>query len=120
MFDLSVTHIIKGAKINRSYNALAMILGMDESFGQHEIFFGRLPPEDHTYRIEIFLPPALARPLPIERTLFKHPAIDPPSERLLALRRANAYILHLSWADDYIDTILSDMEDGIIREDGST
>ncbi|KAK5660689.1 hypothetical protein OQA88_12053 [Cercophora sp. LCS_1] len=122
MFDLGVAHLIEGAYINRSYNALTLSLGMHKSFGQYEIFFEHLPDADapSTYRIGTFLQPALARPLPVVKTLFAHSTIGPPSERLLALHRAIAHILHLSGAGDYIDTILKDIEDGVVREDGST
>jgi len=98
MFDLGVAHLIEGADINRSYNALSLSLGRRRSFGQFEIFFEHLPDADDpsTYRIGTFLHPALARPLPVVRTLSAHPTIDPPSQRLLALHRAIAHILHLS------------------------
>jgi len=72
------------------------------------------------YRISSFLPPALSRLFPVRRTLFVHPIIDPPSERLLVLHYAIAHILRLSGAGDYINKILEDMEDGMVREDGST
>ena len=62
----------------------------------------------------------MARPLPLVRTLFTHPTIDSPSERLLAIHYAIAHILHLSAAGEYIDKVLRDMEEGIVRGDGST
>jgi len=120
MFDLGVAHLIEGADMNRLYNALTLSHRMHKLFGLYEIFFERLPDTPSTYRIDTFLPPALASPLPITRTLLVHPTIDPPSERLLTLHRAIAHILHLSSAGDYINKTLRDMEDGIIREDGST
>jgi hypothetical protein len=54
------------------------------------------------------------------RTLFTYPTIDLPSERLLAIHYAIVHILHLSGAGEYIDRILRDMEEGIVRADGST
>lgn len=57
---------------------------------------------------------------PVTRTLYTHPSIDPPSERLLALHSAIGHILHLSGAGEYIHVLLRDMEDGVVREDGST
>ena len=49
-----------------------------------------------------------------------HPSIDPPSERLLTLYSAIRHILHLSGAGDYIQVILRDMEEGVVRGDGLT
>ena len=119
MFDLGVAHLIEGPDMNRPYNAITLSLEMHRRFGKYEIFFKSvLPP--HTYRIGSFLPPALSRLFPITRTLFVHPTVDPPSERLLALHCAIAHILHLSGVGDYIDKVLKDMEDGMVREDGST
>lgn len=121
MFDLGVVHLIEGTDINRPYNALTLSLEMHQSFGKYDIYFDRVPDSPpHTYHIGTFLPPGLEDHLPVTRTLFQHPTIDPPSERLLALHRAIAHILHLSGAGDYIDKILRDMEDGVVREDGST
>lgn len=45
--------------------------------------------------------------------------IDPPSPRLLAIHRAVSHILHLSAAGEYMDKILADMEDSLVRADGS-
>lgn len=121
MFDLGVVHLIKGTEINRPYNGITLTTSMHDWFGKYRIFFERIadsPP--HTYRIGTSLPPALARSLPVTRTLFVHPTIDSPSERLLALHYAIAHILHLSGAGEYIDKILRDMETGIVRGDGST
>ncbi|KAK4182728.1 hypothetical protein QBC35DRAFT_509405 [Podospora australis] len=57
---------------------------------------------------------------PIRRTLFLHPSIDPPLRRLLELHSAISHVLHLSGASEYINMILRNMEDGVVREDGST
>jgi hypothetical protein len=121
MFDLGVVHLIEGTAMNRPYNAITLSLEIHQSFGQYHIYFDRVPDTPpSTYRIGTFLPPGLEDLLPVTRTLFTHPTIDPPSERLLALHRAIGHILHLSGAGDYIDKILKDMEDGVVRGDGST
>jgi len=123
MFDLDVAHLIEGININRPYNALTLSPWAHKNFGDYQIFFEPLSDTDappSTYRIGTFRPPALARSLPIVRSFYMHPTIDPPSQRLLALHRAIAHILHLSRAGDYIEKILRDMEDGIVRADGST
>jgi len=121
MFDLGIVHLIEGTDMHRPYNGITLSLEMHKSFGQYNIFFDPVPNSaPHTYRISTFLPPGLEDSLPTTRTLFAHPTIDPPSERLLALHRAVAHILHLSGAGDYIDKILRDMEDGVVRGDGST
>jgi len=123
MFDLGVAHLIEGININRLYNALTLSPRAHKNFGDYQIFFEPLSDTDappSTYRIGTFRPPALARSLPIVRSFYMHPTIDPPSQRLLALHRAIAHILHLSRAGDYIENILRDMEDGIVRADGST
>jgi hypothetical protein len=123
MFDLGVADLIEGPEINREYNALTMSTWAHDRFGAYQIFFEPVSDTDvppSTYRIGTFLPPFLARSLPVVRTLFTHPTIDPPSPRLLALHCAIAHILHLSGAGGYIERVLRDMEDGVIRADGST
>jgi len=79
---------------------------------------GTYPP--FTYYIGSFKQPIAAKPLPLVRTLFTHPTIDSPSSRLLAIHYTIAHILHLSAAGDYIDKVLSDMEEGVVRGDGLT
>lgn len=120
MLDLGVAHLIEGTDLHQPYNAITLSRKMHQYFGQFKLFFERIPDAPYTYRIDTFLPPILSRPFPITRALFIHPTIDPPLERLLALHYAIAHILRLSGAGDYIDKILRDMEDGIVREDGST
>ncbi|KAH8754637.1 hypothetical protein F5883DRAFT_573340 [Diaporthe sp. PMI_573] len=119
MFDSGVMHMIEGTDMHRPYNAITLSLEMHQRFGQFHIFFE--PDADaapHTYRIDSFVP--FSTRFPVTRTLFMHPSIDPPSERLLALHSAIGHILHLSGAGDYIQVILRDMEEGVVRGDGST
>ncbi|KAK3682378.1 hypothetical protein B0T22DRAFT_282134 [Podospora appendiculata] len=121
MFDNGVIYLIEGTDIDWPRNAITLTHDIHQLFGHFDIFFERVadtPP--HTYRIGTFLPPFYSNQLPITRTLFTHPSIDPPSERLLALHSAIAHILHLSGAGEYIQAILNDMEKGVVREDGST
>jgi len=120
MFDLGVVHLIEVTEINRPYNAITLSSIMHLFFGNYKIFFKGTGDDPHTYQIGTFLHPEVLRLLPVTRTLFTHLTIDPPSRRLLALHYAIAHILHLSGAGDYIDRILRDMEDGIVRGDGST
>jgi len=123
MFDLGVAHLIEGVHINRPYNAITLSPWAHNNFRNFSIFFESVSDTDaapSTYRIGTFRPPAFARLLPIVRSLFVHPTVDPPSQRLLALHCAIAHILHLSGAGEYIRKILRDMEDGIVRTDGST
>jgi hypothetical protein len=121
MFDLGIVHLIEGTDMHRPYNGITLSLEMHKSFRQYDIFFEPVPDSPpHTYRISTFLPPGLEDSLPTTKTLFAHPTTDPPSERLLALHCAVAHILHLSDAGDYINKILRDMEDGVVRGDGST
>jgi hypothetical protein len=81
--------------MHRLYNAITLNYDIHQLFGRYSIFFQRVADTADTYHIGSFLPPQLSRPLPITRTLFVHPTIDPPSERLLALHCAIAHILHL-------------------------
>ena len=66
--------------------------------------------------------PYLNYTFPIVRKLCESPDrdIDIPSPRLLAIHRAIALILHLSGAGEYIDHILKDMEDPMVKNDGTT
>ncbi|KAK0654984.1 hypothetical protein B0T16DRAFT_450731 [Cercophora newfieldiana] len=121
MFDVGVIHLIEGTNINRPYNAMTLSLEMHRLFGNFDIFFERVTETPHTYNIRTFDPFfEKGLNLPVRRTFFEHPSIDPPSERLLALHSAIGHVLHLSGAGEYIDRILRDLEDGMVREDGST
>ncbi|EXL90098.1 hypothetical protein NOF04DRAFT_3415 [Fusarium oxysporum II5] len=122
MFDSGVAHLIEGIDIDRPSNALTLTLSHHVSFGDFRVYFEPVGDTPHTYRIGTFLPPGLAEDVPVTRTLFltEDKSIDPPSSRFLAVHRAIAHILHLSAAGDYIDDILSDVEEFGIRSDGST
>ena len=120
MFDLGVIHLIECPDIHRPRNAITLSYDVHQAFGKFKDFlraYDRRSP--HTYRIGTFRS-WRAGQFPITRTFFAHPSIDPPSERLLALHSAISHILHLSDARWYIDQVLRNMEDGIVREDGST
>lgn len=123
MFDVGVIHLIEGTDIDRPRNAITLSLEMHKHFGNFEIFFRRAIDNGNssTYDIHAFHPFMAARfRFPVRRTFFRHPSIDPASERLLALHSAIGHVLHLSGAGEYINDILRDMEDGVVEEDGST
>lgn len=121
MFDVGIAHLVKGPDMNRPYNAVTLNHSLHQLFGRYQIFFDRVPgASPPAYRIDSFLPPALARRFPVTRTLFVHPTIDPPSKRLLAFHRAIAHILQLSGAGDYLQNVLDDVEKKVVRENGST
>lgn len=115
-------HMIEGPNnMHRPYNAITLSLAMHQRFGQFHIFFEPVPdapPHTHTYRIDKLV--HLGKRFPVTRTLYTHPSIDPPSQRLLALHSAIGHVLHLSGAGEYIQVLLRDMEDGVVRGDGST
>jgi len=123
MFDIGVIHLIEGTDIDRPRNVITLSLEMYRLFGNFEVFFERVADDDtaDTYRIQAFHPFLAARlQFPIQRTLFFHLSIDPRLERLLQLYFAIGHIFYLSGAREYINVILRDMEDGVVREDGST
>ena len=123
MFDFGIARLIEGVEIDRPFNALTLSLEYHRYFGDFQIFFTQLADQPHTYKIECFEDIAAVTPeLPIIRTLFLSPNhnIDPPSSRLLAVHRAIAHILHLSGAGEYIEKLLRDMDEGVVRADGST
>ncbi|OAA64348.1 hypothetical protein SPI_02995 [Niveomyces insectorum RCEF 264] len=124
MFDSGVLSLIEGIEIDRPRNAMTMAPEMHEDFGGFSIFFEPVPGAPaHTYRVQHFLHPAVARVygLPVTRTFFQHATtIDPPSPRLLAIHRAVAHILHMSGAGKYIDKLLDDLNKDYVRSDGST
>ncbi|KAK0657948.1 hypothetical protein B0T16DRAFT_402788 [Cercophora newfieldiana] len=121
MFDNDVIYLIEGTDINRPCNAITLSQDMHQCFGHFDIFFKRIADAlPNTYQIQTFLPFLAGGRFPITRTLFTHPSIDPPSERLLALHSAIGHILHLSGAGDYVQAILNDMETGVVQQDGST
>ncbi|KAK3942059.1 hypothetical protein QBC46DRAFT_362907 [Diplogelasinospora grovesii] len=98
-------------------NALSLTHDLHGWFGCFEIYFTKVDQHQHTYRVESFYP---IPPFPVTRTLDGTNKIEHPSPRLLALHRAIAHILHLSGAGDYIEKLLGDMEELVIRADGST
>lgn len=122
MFDYDVSHIVDGVNIDRPLNAISLTRDLHTYFGNFEVFFQPVPGQDHTYRIDTFLPQGFLPYVPVTRSLYlaADRLIDAPSPRLLAIHCAIAHILHLSGAGAYIDLILRDMEEFGIREDGST
>ncbi|OAA50504.1 hypothetical protein NOR_00954 [Metarhizium rileyi] len=123
MFDNNVVHLIEGAEIDRTRNAITLTPNLHWFFGAFEIFFEPVENMVNTYKIDTFLPyEALNNLLPQTRTLFvtEQRTIDPPSPRLLAIHRAIAHILHLSAAGLYIERILQDAEEQNVQVDGST
>ncbi|OAA63380.1 hypothetical protein SPI_03543 [Niveomyces insectorum RCEF 264] len=124
MFDYGVAHIIDGVDIDRPRNALTLSHMLHYYFGAFNVYFEAVPEQYNTYRIQSFLNPQMTAfiGLPVTRTLYvtESRTIDPPSPRLLAVHRAIAHILHLSGAGDYIDAVLRDMEDSVVRADGSS
>ncbi|KIH87477.1 hypothetical protein SPBR_05011 [Sporothrix brasiliensis 5110] len=122
MFDSGVAHVINGVDIDRPRNALTLSMRFHQLFGSFDVFFTPVTDTQHTYRIETFHPVPIALGLPVTRALFitDTRTIDPPSPRLLAVHRAIAHILHLSGAGFYIDMLLRDMEDNVVRSDGTS
>lgn len=122
MFDCDVSHLIDGVNIDRPFNAMSLTRDLHTHFGNFTVFFESVPGQEHTYRIDTFLPPGILPDIPVTRTLYltNNRSIEPPSPRLLALHHAIACILHLSGAGEYIDNILREMEETGIQEDGST
>ncbi|KAI5865282.1 hypothetical protein GGS23DRAFT_558544 [Durotheca rogersii] len=125
MFDDGVTHLIEGANIDRSTNAITLTQALHGQFGDFRVYFEPVPDQPpHTYRIRSFLPPPVDQmlELPVTRTLYltSDRTIDPPSPRLLAVHRAIAHILRLSAAGEYIDRLLRDADENGVRADGST
>ena len=118
MFDMGVAHLLEGVDINRPYNAVTLNHEMHHDFGNFKIYFQHV--SGSTYFIDTFVESFLVEGVPVTRELFTHAAIDPPSQRLLALHCAIGHILHLSGAGEYIERILRDMELGFVCEDGST
>ncbi|KAK2759095.1 hypothetical protein FQN54_003194 [Arachnomyces sp. PD_36] len=122
MFDCDVSHVIEGASIDRAFNAMSLSPGLHTDFGNFSVFFEPVPDQEHTYKIDTFLPAGILPALPVTRSLYltSDRSIEPPSPRLLSIHRAIAYILHLSGAGEYIDKILQDMKEIEVREGGST
>lgn len=122
MFDCNVSHLIDGVEIDRPFNAMSLTRDLHDHFGDFAIYFEPIPGQEHTYRIETYLPPGILQDIPVTRKLhlMDDGSIDPPLPRLLAIHSAIAHILHLSGAGEYIDKILRDMEALDVREDGLT
>ena len=125
MFDPGVVRLIEGPDIDRSTNALTLTQHFHQQFGEFTVSFqptvDQIP---HSYKIDYVDPNRPFRDplLPITRTLYltRDRTIDPPSPRLLAIHNAIARILYLSGAGDYIDTVIQEMEEVGVEENGST
>lgn len=126
MFDPGIIHQIEGVNIDRPYNALTLTHGLHQRFGDLGIYFEPVPnaPEPYTYTIQQTISyPFFRRPkLPLTRTLFltDDRTIDPPSSHLLAIHRACSLILHLSGAAEFVDKVIRDMDEMVVRSDGTT
>lgn len=122
MLDCDVSHLIDGVNIDWPFNAISLTHDLHIHFDDFDVFFEPVPGQEHTYRIDTFLPLIFLEGVLVTRKLYltNVQSIEPPSPRLLAIHCAIAHILHLSGAGQYIDNILRDMEEMGIREDGST
>ena len=123
MFDPGVIHLVDGANIDRSYNAITLSSGFHRRFGSLQIYFEAKPGLSHTYTIKSTILFLTYQPkVPITRSLFITPehTIDHPMPRLLAIHRACCLILHLSGAAEYVDKVLRDREASTAMSDGST
>jgi hypothetical protein len=123
MFDHGITHLIEYPKIESPMNALTLTHEYHQLFGAFKIYFEHTG-NPYEYKIQSTEPKSfLSDPLlPVTRTLTLSPnrTIEPPSQRLLAVHRAIAFIIKLSGAGGYIEDILRDLDEGDVRADGST
>nr|KMM70092.1 hypothetical protein CPAG_06404 [Coccidioides posadasii RMSCC 3488] len=124
MLDCDVIHLIEGTHIDSPRNAISLTIDFHKYFGNFDIYFEPIANQEHTYRIDSFLPPIFTASLglPVTRKLLlsEGRVMDAPLPKLLALHQAIAHILHLSGAGEYIDRILRDFEETGVQEDGST
>lgn len=121
MFNHKITHLIKYPKTDSPINTLTLIYDYHQLFSIFKIFF---EPTGNPYQYKInsteqrsFLRDPL---FPVIRTLTLslNCTINPPSPRLLTVHHAIACIIHLSSAAEYIESILRDIEEVSVREDG--
>jgi len=122
MFDPGVVQLLEGYDIDRPYSAITLTLEFHRRFGDLEVHFEHAPSSvPPTYVVRETKPTRFSdQLLPITRQLFTAHSIDPPSQRLLALHRACAFVFHMSGAGEYVNRILRDMDEGQVRSDGST
>lgn len=123
MFDPGIGQLIDGPRIKSPMNVLTLTFHYRRLFGEFQMFF---EPTGIPYQYRIDSTPKvsfLRDPLfPVTRTLTLSPthSIDPPSSRLLAVHRAIAIMMKVSGAEEYIETVLRDREELVVREDGSS
>lgn len=109
MLDAGVANLFEGTDNNQPSHAVTMTARMRVGFRKFKVYFKHI--RDSTYYIGTFDDTLILGPyIPATRTLSTHPAIDPPSQRLLALHCAIGHILHISKASDYIDKLLEETE----------
>jgi len=122
MFDPGVVRLVEGYDIDRAYNAITLTREFHGRFGDLEVHLEHIPHSDpHIYVVRETNPSRFPdQLLPVTRTLFTAQTIDPPSQRLLSLHRACAFVLHLSGAAEYVNRVLRDMDEGQVKSDGTT
>jgi HNH endonuclease len=107
--------------IDRPRNALTLALDLHQLFGNFEKCFEPIAQTPYTYRIDSAQSEYMRNPIfPLSRIF--HPTttrtIDPPSPRVLAIRRALTLVLHLSTDREYIDKTIQGMDELDVKEDG--
>ncbi|KAI9733994.1 MAG: hypothetical protein M1834_002651 [Cirrosporium novae-zelandiae] len=124
MFDPNILHSINGECIDKPTNAITLRHDFHIMFGDFQIFFDPIEDQPHTYKIDSTeTVDSLRLPIfPITRALHlthEH-TIDPPSPQLLVFHSACVTILQMSGAGEYIDKILEDLDETIVKADGSS
>jgi hypothetical protein len=123
MFAPQLANLFKPGDLDRPRNGITMTAEMHALFGQLRFYLEPVEGVDHTYIAKapsLFdaddIPPSTQRisfadcPGDVER----------PSPGLLEIHRALALVAHASGAAEYIDRVLRERDEGVIRADGTT
>jgi hypothetical protein len=116
------SHFTPG-NLDRPRNGITMTADLRALLGELRFCLEPVEGVNHTYIAKAPSPfDADDIPPPTQRICFAEcPGdVERPSPGLLAIHRAMALVAHASGAAEYIDRVLRERDDGVIRADGTT
>jgi hypothetical protein len=123
MFAPQCVHLCEPVELDRPRNGITMTKNMHALFGQLRWYLEPVPGVEHTYIAQTPLPALRSSlPPPTQRISFAEcpTHIDRPHPDLIALHRVASLVVHACGASEYIERVLRDRDEGVVRANGST
>ncbi|KAL0636405.1 hypothetical protein Q9L58_004655 [Maublancomyces gigas] len=131
MFDPGISRILEGTAINSPANALMLLPELHQRFGRLECYLEEVDENTYSFKhtarsvqIEAFYEPRAPRLAFANHEPEGTPHSPLPSARLLKFHRACCLILAMSGAAEYVERLLDDTEElmlkGMLAADGSS